>query len=97
MRNVYLVSYDVANEKRLRKTFKKMCGFGDPLQYSVFRCELSPSEKQVLKESLWAILNLNEDRIMLVNLGPVGARGDDCTEFWGQPRTESGNRVAVIV
>ena len=74
-----------------------MCGFGDPLQYSVFRCELSPSEKQVLKESLWAILNLNEDRIMLVNLGPVGARGDDCTEFWGQPRTESGNRVAVIV
>ena len=49
MRNVYLVCYDVANDKRLRRTFKKMCGFGDPLQYSVFRCELSPPEKQMMK------------------------------------------------
>jgi hypothetical protein len=27
----------------------------------------------------------------------VGARGDDCTEFWGQSRTESVSRAAVIV
>lgn len=50
MRNVYLVCYDVADDKRLRKTYKKMCGFGDPLQYSVFRCELSAVEKQLLRE-----------------------------------------------
>jgi CRISPR-associated protein Cas2 len=74
-----------------------MCGFGDPLQYSVFRCELSLTEKQLMKESLWAILNLDQDRIMLINLGPVGARGDDCTEFWGQPRTEVVSRAAVVV
>ena len=29
MRNVFLVCYDVADDKRLRKTYKKMCGFGD--------------------------------------------------------------------
>ncbi len=29
MRNVYLVCYDVADDKRLRKTYKKMRGFGD--------------------------------------------------------------------
>jgi CRISPR-associated protein Cas2 len=52
MRNVYLVCYDVADDKRLRKTYKTMCGFGDPLQYSVFRCELSAVERQSLKESL---------------------------------------------
>jgi len=40
MRSVYLVCYDVADDKRLRKTYKKMRGFGDPVQYSVFRCEL---------------------------------------------------------
>ncbi len=34
---------------------------------------------------------------MLINLGPVGARGDECTEFWGQPRTELPSRAAVIV
>jgi CRISPR-associated protein Cas2 len=79
------------------RLFKKMCGFGISLQYSIFRCELSPTEKQLLKDALWDILNLNEDRVMLVNLGPTGARGDDCTEFWGEPRTEVGNRAAVIV
>ena len=97
MRSVFLVCYDVADDKRLRKTYKKMRGFGDPVQYSVFRCELSPTEKQLMKESLWAILNWNDDRVMLVDLGPVGARGDDCVEFWGDPRVEPPSRAAAIV
>jgi CRISPR-associated protein Cas2 len=97
MRNVYLVSYDVADDKRLRKTYKKMRGFGDPLQYSVFRCELSPTEKQLLKEALWEILNWAEDRVMLLDLGPVGARGDQCMEFWGEPRVEPAGRTALVV
>ena len=49
MRNVYLVCYDVADAKRLRRTYRKMRGFGDAVQYSVFRCELSPTEKQELQ------------------------------------------------
>ena len=97
MRNVYLVCYDVADDKRLRKTYKKMRGFGDPLQYSVFRCELSPVEKQLLKETLWGLLNWAQDRVMLLDLGPVGARGDECVEFWGTPRVEVPDRAAVIV
>jgi CRISPR-associated protein Cas2 len=97
MRSVFLVCYDVADDKRLRKTYKKMCGFGDPMQYSVFRCELSPTEKQLMKESLWEILNWDQDRVMLLNLGPVGARGDECVEFWGDPRVDLPRRAAVIV
>ena len=97
MRNVFLVTYDVADAKRLRQTYKKMCGFGDPVQYSVFRCELSPTEKQLLKEALWEILNWEHDRVMLVNLGPARARGDQCVEFWGEPRVEPTSRAAVIV
>ena len=97
MRNVYLVCYDVADDKRLRKTYKKMCGFGDPLQYSVFRCELSAVEKQLLKEALWSLLNWEQDRVMLLDMGPVGARGDECVEFWGTPRVEIPDRVAVVV
>jgi len=97
MRTVYLVCYDVADEKRLRRTYKKMRGFGEPVQYSVFRCELSPTEKQSLRETLWEILNWQHDRVMLIDLGPAGARGDDCIEFWGEPRVEIPPRAAVIV
>jgi len=97
MRNVFLVCYDVADDKRLRKTYKRMLGFGDPLQYSVFRCELSATERQALKEVLWDILDWQHDRVMLIDLGPAGARGDQCIEFWGDPRVEIPQRAAVIV
>jgi len=97
MRSVYLVCYDVADDKRLRHTYRKMCGFGDPVQYSVFRCELSPTERQLLKEALWSILNWEHDRVMLIDLGPAGARGDRCIEFWGEPRVELPSRTAVII
>lgn len=30
MRNVFLVCYDVADDKRLRRTYKRMLGFGSP-------------------------------------------------------------------
>jgi CRISPR-associated protein Cas2 len=97
MRNVYLISYDVADPQRLQRTYKSLCGFGTPLQYSVFRCELSPLERQRLKERLWELLNFEADRVMLVDLGPAGARGDQCFEFWGRPRAEPPARKATIV
>ncbi len=97
MRNVYLICYDVADAKRLRRTYKTMRGYGTPVQYSVFRCELSAVERQLLRESLWEILNWDHDRVMLIDLGPAGARGDECIEFWGDPRVEPPARRAVIV
>lgn len=97
MRNVYLLCYDVADDKRLRKTYKTMCGVGEPLQFSVFRCELSPVELQRLKATLWDLLNWAEDRVMLVNLGPAGASNENGIEFWGDPRVAPQVRAAVIV
>jgi CRISPR-associated protein Cas2 len=96
MKNVYIVSYDVCEAKRLRQTYKKLCGYGNSLQYSVFRCELSPMQLHRLKEELWDILNLSEDRVMLVDLGPAGARGDSCVEFWGKTRMEIPTRTVIV-
>ncbi len=97
MRNIYLVCYDVADDKRLRRAYQTMKGYGDSLQYSVFRCELSPSQRQRMKEDLWDLLNFAQDRVMIVDLGPAGARGDACMEFWGEPRTTPRERTAVVI
>ncbi|MFV0446576.1 MAG: CRISPR-associated endonuclease Cas2 [Planctomycetaceae bacterium] len=97
MRNVHLIAYDIACPKRYRHVYKAMCGHGDPLQYSVFRCELSDLELQKLKEQLWPVLNLAEDRVMIVDLGPIDGRGDDCIEFWGNPKSIPHSRDATIV
>ena len=56
MRTTYLVCYDIADDKRLRKVFKTCGNFGDHLQFSVFECDLNPSEKVELKQ-LWAKLS----------------------------------------
>ena len=44
MRNSYLICYDICDDKRLRKVFQVMRGYGDHLQYSVFECQLKESD-----------------------------------------------------
>lgn len=97
MRSVYLIAYDISCPKRYRKIYPVMCGYGDPLQYSVFRAELSDQELQMLKDLLWPLMNHDEDRVMIVDLGPIAGRGDDCIEFWGDPKVTPPPRSATIV
>ena len=69
MRDRYFVCYDVSDPQRLIKTYKKMCGYGDPVQYSVFSCDLNDKEIIYLKEDLGEILNMSEDRVLFINTG----------------------------
>ena len=71
-------------------------GFGDALQYSVFRCDLSASERVLLLERLTETINLKEDSVLVVDIGPAGGRGDGCVQTLGR-RIEAEERVAVIV
>jgi hypothetical protein len=38
---LYIVSYDISNERRWRRVFKLMRGYGQWLQLSVFQCRLT--------------------------------------------------------
>ena len=97
MRCRYLVCYDIADAKRLRKVHKKMLGFGDPLQYSVFKCDLNDTEKALMLAALDELINLAQDRVMIVRLGPVDTGIDDQVEFLGQPLAPWERPVAVII
>lgn len=91
-RNRFLVTYDISDAKRLRQVFKTMHGFGDPLQYSVFACDLNPKERALLVTALDEIIHHGEDRIMIVDLGPADGRSKDAIQFLGKstPPPESG-------
>lgn len=69
LRNRYFVSYDVSDQQRLALTYKKMQGYGEHIQYSVFACDLNNSEIIMMKEDLGNILNLTEDRVLIINTG----------------------------
>lgn len=88
MRHLYLVTYDVCDAKRLRKTFKTMKNFGTALQYSVFRCDLDRMERIGLIEALHRVLDLTEDRVMLADLGPADGRAVERVEWIGQAPAE---------
>lgn len=96
MRNAYLVTYDVSNDKRLRRTFKCLLGYGDPLQYSVFRCELSQRERVLLVAALTEIIHNGEDQVMIVNLGPADGRASECVEVLGRPSPPPVRGVVVV-
>ena len=86
MRNVYLICYDICDAKRLRQVHRIMKGAGDSMQYSVYRCSLSPAEKQDLMTMLWEVVNLGVDRVLFANLGAEEHRGRESLEYWGDPR-----------
>ena len=57
MRTTFLVCYDIAEAKRLRRVFKLCKNYGDHLQFSVFECDLNPAEKAAMESELAAIIH----------------------------------------
>jgi len=85
LRRIYLVTYDIADDKRLRKVFKKMNGYGEHLQYSVFQCELSDKEHIRMIMELTPLLNHKEDQVLIFTLGPADSYKAEATRALGRP------------
>jgi CRISPR-associated protein Cas2 len=66
-KNWYLICYDIRDPKRWRKAYKLLHGYGDTIQYSIFRCRLSMREREKLRWELEKILDA-EDKILLAGL-----------------------------
>ena len=96
MRNRYIVAYDISDGKRLRRVFKKMHGFGDALQYSVFACDLSSKERIIMEEALTEIMDLKEDRVIIIDIGPAEGRGENVVRTLGR-QTKPKQREALVV
>ncbi|HBY64490.1 MAG TPA: CRISPR-associated endonuclease Cas2 [Solibacterales bacterium] len=87
MRVSYLVCYDICDDKRLRRVFQIMRGFGDHLQYSVFECQLTASDLVRLRAALSKEIHHDEDQVLFVNLGPADSRGERVISALGKPYT----------
>ena len=85
MRNSFLVCYDICDEKRLRKVFNVVRGYGDHLQYSVFECQLNASDLVRLKAELANVIDKKEDQVLFVDLGPAEGRGERVITALGKP------------
>ena len=84
MRHLVLICYDIHDPKRLRHIHIRMKGFGEPLQYSVFLCDLDERGILLLRATLEEEMNLAEDRAVIVNLGPVDGTAKERLTFLGE-------------
>jgi CRISPR-associated protein Cas2 len=62
---LYLVAYDISNDRRRTKVHKLLRGFGTWTQYSFFECFLSEKELVMLRRRLDQILKETEDNVRI--------------------------------
>lgn len=96
MQSRYLVTYDIRDARRLRRVYKVLRGWGDHLQLSVFRCDLSPRDRVELGAALSVEIDHAADQVLFADLGPVDGRASDCVSSLGRPYT-SPERSAIIL
>jgi CRISPR-associated protein Cas2 len=80
----WLVCYDVHNPVRLRKAAGHMEGYGERMQYSVFRCWLTPREMERLRWELTELL-APEDDVMMIPLCSTCVAGIKGTHLATRP------------
>jgi CRISPR-associated protein Cas2 len=96
MRTTFIVTYDIADEKRLRRVFKACKNFGNHLQFSVFECDLSPSERVQMESELKALIHHADDQVLFIALGPAETRGSRVISALGKSYTKFDAACYVV-
>jgi CRISPR-associated protein Cas2 len=68
-RHLHLVAYDIRDPKRWRRAYKLLRGYGERIQYSVFRVAATPLQAARLRWELEGILD-PEDALMMIRMCP---------------------------
>ncbi|KAF1083925.1 CRISPR-associated endoribonuclease Cas2 [Sporotomaculum syntrophicum] len=61
----HLVAYDIRDPNRLRRVAKHLKGYGERIQFSVFRCRLSNREVERLRWELSKYMTSEDDLIII--------------------------------
>lgn len=60
---LYLIAYDIPNDRRRTRVHKLLCGFGQWTQFSLFECFLTDQELVALRGRLEKVLDKKEDNV----------------------------------
>lgn len=92
----YLVCYDIRDEKRLRRVFQILKGYGKHWQFSIFFCTLKPIERVRLQADLEAAMNLEQDQALIIDLGPDQEKARQAATVIGQSLPPADGNIVVI-
>ncbi len=69
MEHAYLVCYDIKSQRRWRRVYRTMKGYGEWLQLSVFHCRLTREKLLRMHDCLGELINRKEDHLLIIDLG----------------------------
>jgi CRISPR-associated protein Cas2 len=65
---LYIVSYDIPNDRRRTRVHSALTGFGTWVQFSVFECFLDRKQRHLLEARLLEEIHQQEDTIRIYGL-----------------------------
>jgi CRISPR-associated protein Cas2 len=92
---LYIVAYDIGDQKRWRRVFRLMKGYGHWLQLSVFQCRLTARRHAEMAAGLEGLIEREDDHVLIVDVGDAD-RIDPQIESLGKS-FEAVQRKAMIV
>ena len=88
-----VVVYDISDNKRRERLRKTLLRFGNPVQYSVFECELSARQIEKMAKAICSVMSKTEDTVRYYQICKTCVRSVE--SFGGKPLTQTKN-VYVI-
>ncbi len=92
---LYIVTYDISDDRRWRRVFKMMKGYGQWLQLSVFQCRLTAKRRTEMARRLDELIRADVDHVLILDLGPAD-KVDPRVESLGK-NFQSVKRSAVVI
>lgn len=93
--HLYVIVYDVRHPKRWRQLYKLMQGHGEWVQLSVFQCLLDPMRKAQLLGRIEEVIDLLEDHVILMDLGPASRERPNVVSL-GKPFNAVKREVVIV-
>ena len=90
----YLVCYDIADPKRLRKVARLCEDFGYRKQYSVFLVRVSATDYVRLRTRLYEAIDLQLDQVLFI---PLCGKCSQGFESLGKPTDPPESKDVVVV
>lgn len=90
---LYVVIYDISDDKRRRRVFNLLEGYGRRVQFSAFECVLDDRKFEELRSRLVKVVKMDQDSVRFY---PISRHTLGQVVVWGEPPlTQSSGSVVV--
>ena len=90
---LYVVIYDISDDKRRKRVFNLLEGYGQRVQFSAFECVLSDRKFGELRARLAKVVKMDEDSVRFY---PISGHTLGQVVVWGEPpMTQPPSSVVV--